>query len=262
MLFLFVIFSWKPLSLRGLIFCTLALIYCSSAHLQAQSRQIVLDTNLFNTPEIWFDSLVGRSNSSLINGPEYIVDYIGRTSHPFFISKNWQKGDIFYQGNLYREVPLLYDIYQDILLLKHLDKDLLPVFLRVQTDRVDYFKVHDHLFMWFALPDSSGMDLNPGFYDLIYEGQSHLLLARRIKRDFIERSRREFEEAHKFYLISQGHFIPVKTKKDFYELYPNQISDIKAYIKANKLKINPRHESDLINLTRFCDKALNLIPHK
>ena len=68
---------------------------------------------------IWYDNLIGRNNSGLINGPEYKIEVLGKNTHPFFEQRTPGQGMVHYREQTYMEVPLIYDIQNDKLVLVH-----------------------------------------------------------------------------------------------------------------------------------------------
>src|SRR4249920_157235 len=62
-------------------------------------------------------------NAHLYNGSEYMqyIVYNPITDrNPFFLSIFMQNGSVFYDGTLYNDAPLTYDVYKDVLVsLRH-----------------------------------------------------------------------------------------------------------------------------------------------
>ena len=54
-----------------------------------------------------------QSQSRLYNGGDYIVYMPKDEEHPYYRSDDWSYGSIVYWGELYENVPLLYDLSID-----------------------------------------------------------------------------------------------------------------------------------------------------
>src|SRR5690625_3456987 len=62
------------------------------------------------------------ANALIYQGYEYVPFLLPVSGMPFYLSKEWQKGDVVFKGRQYKGLPLLYDIFKDILILKSPDK--------------------------------------------------------------------------------------------------------------------------------------------
>src|SRR5690348_16627231 len=73
----------------------------------------------FSKAKAVYASSAIRSQSHLYNGSQYI-DYtpIGE-EHPYFLTNDWTNGTVIYDGEKYENVPLLYDISADKLVVEH-----------------------------------------------------------------------------------------------------------------------------------------------
>src|SRR6188768_2996576 len=85
----------------------------SSTPLFAQENQLAAES-----PDLWFDQIVTIENSALINGLEYTIPFKGFQTHPFYQSADGERTTITYDGDVYRNVTLLYDAYSDEVILK------------------------------------------------------------------------------------------------------------------------------------------------
>src|SRR4051812_49310890 len=98
-------------------------IYGLLCSLAAFGQQLPMAEPLvYDQKEIWFDNIVGPENSGLVNGREYFIAFPGATSHPFFGSREMTGEKLVFHSQLYVNVPLLYDIFNDEIILRHRDK--------------------------------------------------------------------------------------------------------------------------------------------
>ncbi len=115
---------------------------------------------------------------NLYNGRLYYIYDSREEEHQFFIDRKYEKGAVFYDGQRYDSIPMMYDIVKDELVIKHIN-GFEPYF--IQSPKVNFFTIYDHNYLHLK----SGKDINPdmqtGFYDLIYNGKTKTL-ARRIKQ--------------------------------------------------------------------------------
>ena len=208
-------------------------------------------------PEAWYDSLIGIENSGLINGKRHQLHAMGRETHPFFGSKKPFSGTIFYRGQLYQNVPLLYDIYQDILIYYYRGKNQVPVMIELEARDVEYFVISEHKFE--RIKDQKWMNeaIGQGYIEVLFEGDMVSLMAKRQKLDYATKSSREFSDETWYYVRFLNRISPVSNQKQLGSLLPNYRSEISRYAKQNGLKIRSGKENDFILLVEFCDSLVS-----
>ena len=146
-------------------------INCFSQSLQADTnlKQTVLENTVLN-----FYSAIGEQ-SRLYNGPEYnFYDPTIKGNAYFADAVNFANGTVEYDGFIYNDVPMMYDIYKDVVAV------LLPnksAKFKLLSGRVQYFELLDHRFIYIE-GATEGKNLNRGFYDQLYKGKTEILVKR------------------------------------------------------------------------------------
>ena len=99
-------------------------------------------------------------------GMSYSFPYNGTF---YWYGRDFQRGDVFYNGKLYHDAFVNVNAHLQELLVKQ-DEDYLPVL--VDTGHVEWFTMGDRRF----LPrDATGLPSLPdGFYEVLFDGQSKL----------------------------------------------------------------------------------------
>jgi len=209
--------------------------------------------------EVWFDNLVGFENSGIINGPEYFAPGQGLDTHPFYGTRELSYESIVFQGQPYGKVGLMYDIYNDIVILRHRDKH--GIFVLIEMDKVDVdgFTLYGHQFEKLSVATSNGKIQSPQFYDILVKGETLNLIAKRRKITRVIGSRPEYQNEEKFYFLINNQIFPINNRKNIYKAMSGENKRIKEFINKNKL--NTKGENDLISIARFCD-TLNSLAHK
>src|SRR5437762_9179519 len=152
------------------------LICIFSQHVTAQNADdTTLHENALNAINVYYETL--GEESPLYNGSEYIeYAYTLQEGHPFFQTANFVNGNINLDGMIFHEVPMLYDIFKDQLIIQ----DFQRVYkINLPADRVQQFFLWGHLFV--RLNHSASDPIKTGFYDQLYKGKI-ALFARREKR--------------------------------------------------------------------------------
>src|SRR5258708_23904736 len=95
------------------------LIYILSQNVTAQT--VDDSTNASNIIDIYYRDL--GEQSPLYNGSEYIeYAFTLQEGHPFFESVAYVNGNIDFDGMIFHEVPMLYDIIKDQVVIRDFQK--------------------------------------------------------------------------------------------------------------------------------------------
>jgi len=86
-------------------------IICNGFQIYSQKNS---EISLYN----WFDTIIGKGNLGINNGPLQTNPYktIGQ-NNMYYIADKYSKGDVIYDGQTYYDVNIKYDIYKDELIL-------------------------------------------------------------------------------------------------------------------------------------------------
>jgi hypothetical protein len=115
------------------------------------------------TIQAWHDFI--GAQAPLYNGIEHIM-YPRMTGHPYFDQEGMQYGSIVYEGILYRNIPMLYDLVRDQPIVFNREGYMLGL----SREKVKEFSLSGHRFI----------HTPSGFYDLLCSG-TITILAKRTK---------------------------------------------------------------------------------
>ncbi|HWA33972.1 MAG TPA: hypothetical protein VG737_07580 [Cyclobacteriaceae bacterium] len=226
------------------------LLYSQDVYSQQLS---VAEPLVYDQKEIWFDNIVGPENTGLLNGREYFIAFPGASSHPFFGSREVTNERLVFHSQLYVNVPLLYDIFTDEIILRHRDKRNQFTMIVLDKDRVESFTLYNHHFKRKELKGAVEPHLAKGFFDVLFEGESISLVAKRRKTSYANVGVRDYQEDSRFFLIKGDQWIELGGKKSYYALSPRYKTEIQDFIKRQKIKVGRKNEADLIQVAKHCD---------
>jgi hypothetical protein len=195
-----------------------------------------------------------RDAQNLYNGRLYYIYDAREEEHQFYEERKFEKGTVFYDGQRYDSIPLMYDLVKDELVIKHINgfESML-----LQSPKVGFFTTHNHIF--FKL--ESGKDINPdmrtGFYDLLYDGKSKTLV-RRIKQrqeKIVEKKVIALFPAKNFYYVyANAKYNPVHTRKAVLALFPEQKTELRKFLREQKIKFRKNRELAIITMVARYDE--------
>jgi hypothetical protein len=214
------------------------------------------DTMYDNVPEypLTLYKAATRDAQNLYNGRLYYIYDAHEEEHQFYEDRKFEKGTVFYDGQRYDSIPLMYDLVKDELVIKHVNGFEA---LLLQSPKVGFFTTHNHVF----LKQESGKDINPdmrtGFYDLVYNGKSKTLV-RRIKQrqeKIVEKKVIALFPAKNFYYVyANGRYNPVHTRKAVLALFPAQKTELKRSLREQKIKFRKNREMAIMAIVARYDE--------
>jgi hypothetical protein len=197
-----------------------------------------------------YHQTIGR-HAPLYSGPEY-VDYTRRTEgHQFFSTSDWQRGSIFFDGVLYPEVPIMYDVVNDVLVIGYAEETDPIVKFTLVPDQVQYFTLPQHHFVH---QQDSTSGLEKGFYDQLYNGKTEVLAKR--KKTILQKPENiQFYESDRFYLFKDGQYHAVKNKGSVLKLLKEHKKELSGYMRAEHLNFKQQRETAIVKLAQRYDQV-------
>lgn len=214
-------------------------------HARCQLNQDSLE-NVFS---IWYDSTVGSETNPLMYNAIYVTALRGTTTHQYFDQRVWQKGNLNVMGEGYGNVPMLFDIELEQLVIKHPD-DYRFDGIAIDMDILDSFDFGRHQFRKFVFSNGSG------FFEILFDGNNLLLLAKRKKRSTSQKGGVEFEATTSYYLVNEDRLVLLKGLKTIKNLYPANIKDIQQVKKVDKKKFRINKEASIVQFVQSLDAKM------
>ena len=188
---------------------------------------------------------------------DHSVIYSGKTSfvysrtihvnHPYWDTDEFRTGTLSYQGRIYTDVQLRYDLYTQILNI------LTGKRISVQVDKrnVNYFILNGVRFV----PDEKGYRM------MMHEGE-HLLLTGKMKCGFgnyiVEdmNSYRSFEVKEQYTLTVNGMSYDLKKRNSFIKRFPTHKKALKKYAKEQGLDFKEHRRGSFTALAHYAESLI------
>jgi len=197
----------------------------------------------------WYDNAVGQETNDLMYGGIYATALRGRTTHQYLDKRDWQKGNLILSGELYVGVSMLFDIEREQLVVKHPD-DFRADGIKVKMENVRDFTLANHHFV------KLDVSIGAGFYDVLFEGDSVTLLAKRKKRSVAKKEGVELEETTRYFIPSENRLVQLRGVKTLFDLFPEQRLTIKSIKKDGGPRLKLRKEEAIVHFIKVLDDKL------
>ena len=194
--------------------------------------------------------------SRLYNGNEHRGYSQRINGFAYFGQNNWQRGSIFYDGLLFKNVPILYDLYKDQVIVQHFNE-----YIRISliSEKVKEFTIEDHLFVRIERDSIQNPVLKTGFYDVLHKDNLELLARRTklIEETVTDHLEQDFIEKNSYYIKKNGAYKIVKSYKGLQEILKEKSKEIRRYLKKNKIKYRKDKETAIVLAVKFYDSPNN-----
>ena len=206
---------------------------------ELQSSQIIRQ-ELIKENQILFNGKVWRNLYSTIRGDQ------------FLFGTEYLQGSLTINGITFNNQNLNYDIYNDEVLIRknpgsvvQLNKEMVDSFTLIFDFKTYRFKN--------TREDSlTGLD---GFVKVLYSGKSALYIKYRkeIEALAVEDKYDLFFRTYKLYFLERGIVNQVSGKSDFLKVLEGNKTQIKDYMKKNKLKVSKKEPESFVPVIRYYD---------
>jgi hypothetical protein len=219
----------------------------STALAQSSTADSLISENALHNTIAFFRSSV-KEKSLLYTGREYIQYGNGIKGHPYFQQDSFQTGAVLYDGISYPGIPLKYDVYQDVLIVRDYDKSSL---IELLTEKISWFQISSHRFVY-LLPPKEIRNITSGFYELLLSHPLCSIYARRTKQVPVaskSEEQQQFTEKSVYYIMINDVYFAISDKESLLRVFKDKKDALKKYIKENNLNFRRGLEKAIINTT-------------
>jgi hypothetical protein len=196
--------------------------------------------------------LASFNNSSqqlrLYNGVEH-TGYPGVKGDAYYLTREWKTGSVVYDGILYNDVPMLYDIYKDQVIVKHPNEVFIVGLI---SSKVKSFTIDGY---HFRRLEAEGLPANmqPGFYQVLVD-QPITVLARRTKwrREYITTVMEyEFMPRNQYFVLKDGVYSQIRSEGNLMQLFGSERAQVKQHLRKDGLRYKKMPEQTIVAAVLF-----------
>ncbi|WP_426669586.1 hypothetical protein ACPPVU_25640 [Mucilaginibacter sp. McL0603] len=242
--------------------CFLSLFFIAKSFGQTPlNDSSYLQTSITQTVSNFYKSI--GQQSRLYDGHEYLPydpHTKGNALFPYD-AQGWEPGEVTYDGILYKNVPMMYDVYKDALVVLLYNKFTMFSLLK---GRVHDFSFSNHYFIRLDADsinnDKSG--IVSGYYDQLYGGKIEIL-ARRSKtiqsapNSSVLTLETFFTSTNDYYLRKGNIYYKIGSKSSILNVLKDKKSELQQYLKTNKIKYNANPDDAMAKIAAYYDHLTN-----
>ena len=175
------------------------------------------------------------ANAGIYQGTAYDHYWNKVMGNPFFLKEGLVPGKILYDGTLYENIPVAYDMLKEVLVTKSFSRN---TDISLVGERVAYFSIDSHDFVRLVKDSTPSSLPNTGFYERLYLGDISVFEKRekKIKQSLkAEDNITRFIEYNYYYVQKDGKFYPVESESDLLRIFKDQRAEIRKLLNSREM---------------------------
>ncbi len=208
----------------------------------------------YNNIKAYYENEIG-DKSHLYTGKEYPPYKSGIKGTQFFISPQMESSTIFYDGTLYEDVPLLFDLVrQDVIINRYEDNTR----IKLLNEKIKYFIISGHRFENTNLSEGGTEDINSAFYDIVVDGKASVLVSRikKVEMTLNPEDPPKFTERDKIFIRNKNKFYPVDNTNSILKALSDKKDLVRTFIRKNKFRFKNNTEGEISKTVAYYETLM------
>ena len=227
----------------GIISCCL---YCArlTAQTPADSSLTAPAAAIRNT---YFSQIA--ENAAIYQGIEYIRNGARTIGFPYFDSNDPINGWVSYQGVIYSDQPLQYNLVLDELIGSNYPKTSLIILAK---QKIDSFSLAGHKFIHLTVSKENEGIKTESYYEQLTDNRFPVFVKREKKASISNESADPKLLPYDYYFIrTGGRYVPVDGENALLDLFADQKDVLKKWIKSKHLRFKNRFEEAIVQTSSY-----------
>jgi hypothetical protein len=198
-----------------------------------------------------------KGNLNLYNGSEYMFSGHNINGFAYFKSPKMLKGSVYYDGNLYNDVSMYYDLVNDELIILNYTKNY-PI--KLVTDKVAYFTIDGCRFINGSLNSNTPFFETAGFYQELYSNKTSVFAKKEKQLKLsakAEDNTASYVEYDEYFIYSNNKVFPVVNERSVLNAFQTTKGELKKFIRDSKIDFKKNFEDAVIKTAEHFDQIEN-----
>jgi len=205
-----------------------------------------------NAASVYFKSL--NEQSRIYRGVQYTgFPYKLSNGHQYFETQFPILGSVYYDGILYNNIPMWYDLVKNQVIVQYVDGFSE---IKLHNELIDYFSIYDHHFVHLGRDKIGNNVLSEGFYDLVYVGKTQVLVKRSkgtLKEVNTGIALTILKQKNEVYLVKEGVYLPVNSQASVLNALGSKQREIQEFLRKSNVKFRKDPENAIVRMVRYHD---------
>jgi len=240
------------------LFCSLGVVCIINLNI-ASAQQVSLGNLAKNVAvENYFNKAIAQQ-SRLFNGPAYEF-YSSRIEGTAYFNdiKEFPNGTIVYDGYRFENVPLIYDLYADVVVTRQNDSSFPYCLL---NEKVTALFLDNHYFIRLTVDSTiRNSPIKTGFYDLMKDGKIKFLVKRSKSiqdKPGISVVQKYFSSETSYFIQKGSIYYKISGESSFMNLFKEHKSDFRKQLKSQQIRFKKNPEQAIMLLIDYYSTITN-----
>lgn len=197
------------------------------------------------------------ADSRFYNGTLYAgYDHKAQGS-PFFISDSLLAGSICYDGVVYPEIRLSYDLVKDIVIMPDKQNTLS---IQLLSEKIRDFTIGKHRFIYLSPDINAANAPEAGFYEELYRGRATALTRHeKTIQGFgkVDDNLFHYRQYDHFYLEVNGRYYAVHNSRNLLDAFGPAKESVRDFLRKNRIRFSSNPEYTLSKAAEFYSQLKN-----
>ena len=234
-----------------LLMCGLMLVKMTGAQNLLKDS---VTNSLYNSypVSLYFNAL--GENAHIYTGYEYYTPDRNIKGSPYFLADGPILANVVYDDSYYQNIPAIYDIVLDQLIIDRLGENFK---ISLVDDKLTSFTIQNHEFIRISRDSAAGIELPTGYYDKMYAGKTTVMVKRKRRLQetlYYGTTTSEYKDEYIYYVITGSQIVQVSSKSGVLDLFKSKKTEIKSFIRKNKLSFKSDFEKTLVAVSAYYDQ--------
>lgn len=208
----------------------------------------------------WFDTTVGKDNLDINNGIPHTNPFRTIDDNNLYFIDKYEKGTLTYDGQIYYNVKLKYDVYRDILALNP-ENESDNIGINLIKNKVESFTIQDKNFVKIDKKIAAVPEFTSGYYEEIKTtGFTFYIKHHKDQQKVIIETTLyyHFKENNSFFIDLNNTVYLIKGKNDIIKLFPEQKKQINGFYLMNRELRNSDLNQFMKNLMKYIANSISI----
>ncbi len=197
------------------------------------------------------------ANAGIYQGMAYDHYWNRVSGTPFFLKDALVSGKIMYDGTLYDNIPLAFDLLKGVVVTRSFSND---ADISLVGERISYFSIETHDFVRIEKDSTQSILPNSGFYESVYSGEVSVFEKRekKIKQSLkAEENITGFIEYDDYYIQKDGRFYHVETESDLLKIFKDQRAEIRKLLNRRDIRFTKDPAKVIVQVAAYYSNVKN-----
>ncbi len=218
--------------------------------------KLITDRQVNYIKRIYSDKI--EAPRELINGKEYEPYYTRSKIKPLLFPERIRTASVITRTRRYNDLILQYDTFLDEVVYTDTSRNFNYRYPQIALNKniiegfILYFQDDSMTFKYIRYPESSESNLNEGFYEVVYTGQSRFYIKHE-STFYVREALDNYKYSPKNYIKIGTTFQKIKSLKRLLPMLGEKADNVREYMHSSYIKARKAKKADIIKVLKYYD---------